>query len=356
LGPQGEKKIEHVLFRSRDITIGADSIKRNNGAFLETVYPLKTGSTQWHLLGAGSLGCLFAASLQRAGVALELIVRDAAALHQLRANNGIALTRTQGPLDNKSPVGESVTVAIAASTTNSIQTAITHLLICTKAQQTLDAIAAIKSSIVPDAIIVLLQNGMGVRELLQRELPHATIFHALSTEGAFRTARFAVTHAGHGETLIGSNDAEQQTLAQHIVQSLQCELPIIFAHDIELRLWLKLAVNSVINPLTALHRCRNGELTQIINIEKKITLLCAELAQVARAEHIELNTMQMHNEVYRVIHTTANNKSSMLQDIEAGRASEIDFINGYIVQRAHRHGLSCPHHKQLLHAVRALQP
>lgn len=307
-----------------------------NAQFLEK-------SSQWHLLGAGSLGCLFAAYLQHAGVALEIIVRDAATLQTLNENGGITLTEDT----------EHSTIAIAATIPHTLDAPITQLLICTKAQQTLAAIDSVKHRLATDSLIILLQNGMGVRELLQQQFPHATILHALSTEGAFRTARFHVTHAGHGETVIGAIEAQQQILAKKTVNALQCKLPIVFVPDIERRLWLKLAVNSVINPLTALHRCRNGELLKLDDIDSTIENLYAELALVTQIENIDVDVKEMRDEVYRVIHATAQNKSSMLQDIEAGRASEIDFINGFIVQRAHAHGLECEQHEHLLAMIHA---
>ena len=307
---------------------------------------MDSAQTRWHVLGAGSLGCLFAACLQRAGIVTELILRDRITLEKLQANGGIALTRD----DNR------VTVAVRAVTLATLGAPIRQLLMCTKAHQTREAIGAIKAKLAADAIVVLLQNGMGVREQLERELPQATILHALSTEGAFRTARFDVTHAGFGETVIGSTAPHRQHIARQAAQALQCELPIAYAPDIERRLWLKLAVNSVINPLTALHRCRNGELLQLNGIDQLVAALCEELTRVAQADHVIVDASPIRNEILRVMHTTAQNKSSMLQDIEAGRTTEIDFINGFIVERAHAHGISCPHHEQMLAAVRALQP
>lgn len=310
-----------------------------------------TPQPRWHLLGAGSLGCLFAAYMQRAGIAVEFIVRDCDTAQMLQADGGITLTR-----------GDSQTkIDISACAPADVSKPIERLLVCTKAHQTLEAITPIKSKLAANAAIVLMQNGMGVRELLERELlefelPDITILHGLSTEGAFRTARFHVTHAGHGETVIGAINPAQQKIAEHIVQSLQCERPIILAVDIERRLWLKLAVNSVINPLTALHRCRNGELLKREDIDNIVTQLCDELASIASAEHIDLTASQMRDEIYRVMHLTAHNKSSMLQDVEAMRRTEIDFINGFIVERAQTHRLPCPQHKHLLHAIRALHP
>lgn len=287
---------------------------------------------------------------------LDLIVRDEDTLRAFDNNGGITLSCAE-----KSSGCKSTTIAIDASIPQSLQSPIQRLLVCTKAQHTLDAIATIASKLAPDAIVILLQNGMGVRELLQRELLRdelagVTVLHALSTEGAFRTERFHVTHAGFGETAIGSVDPAQQKIVQRVVQSLQCERPIVSVDDIEYRLWLKLAVNSVINPLTALNRCRNGELLQQENIDATVSQLCEELTPIAHAERIDISAEKMRDEVYRVIRATALNKSSMLQDIEAGRTSEIDFINGFIVRRAKKHKLPCALHERLLNAVLALHP
>lgn len=306
---------------------------------------MNSENSPWYLLGAGSLGCLFAAYLKRAGTSLTVIVREdltAQTLHR----DGITLTR-----DNTRS-----TIKVAACTPQHLSKPVERLLICTKAQQTLDAIASIKSKLSRDVVIVLMQNGMGVRERLRHELPSATILHGLSTEGAFRTARFHVTHAGDGETVIGAIDPHQNPTAEKIVRSLHCERSIAAVDDIEYRLWLKLAVNSVINPLTALHRCRNGELLEQENFEAELSQLCEELARVTFAENLNISAMQMRDEVYRVIRVTAQNKSSMLQDIEAGRSSEIDFINGFIVERARVRNLPCTAHARLLQAIRALHP
>ena len=299
----------------------------------------------WHLLGLGAIGCLYAACLRGAGVAVQAIVRDAAALRELHANGGITLRR-----------GDKVaTTALDATTPATIAEPIAQLLICTKAQQTLPAVAAIKHRLAAQPLLILLQNGMGVRELLQREIPDAIMLHAISTEGAFRTARFAVTHAGRGTTLIGAIDAAQQRYAETAALQLRGELPFEPVSDIERRLWLKLGVNSVINPLSAIHRCLNGELQQLENIDDTVTRACDELAALARAESVAITAQQFRDAAYRVMRDTARNRSSMLQDIEARRATEIDFISGFIVRRARDHSLDCPQHAHFLAAVHALE-
>jgi 2-dehydropantoate 2-reductase len=302
----------------------------------------------WHILGAGAIGGLFAAELHRAGIAVQLILRDETRLAQWRERGGIALRDT--------PTAPATVVDVAAVTAAGLTAPISRLLICTKAHQTAAAIAAIRHALAPQPLLVLLQNGMGVRELLQAQLPRARFLHAISTEGAYRPAPFEVVHAGRGETLIGAAATADQALAEQVATEFhRCALRTRAVADIEARLWLKLVVNSVINPLTALHGCRNGELLQLADIHRRVAALCEEAAAVARADGRLLAAPQLEQTVFEVIATTAANRSSMLQDSERRQATEIDFINGYIVGLAARYGIDCPQQQALLRDIKRLE-
>jgi 2-dehydropantoate 2-reductase len=300
----------------------------------------------WQVLGAGSIGCLFAGALQRAGVPARLVLRDAASLAEWQqAGSTIVLQR--GAAQWRIELPAVVPAALAT------EPPLRRLLVCTKAQQTLAAVQALGNAVDPAALVVLLQNGMGVREQLQALLPRATILHALSTEGAYRTGRFRVVHAGQGETLIGHPG--QHAAARAAAAALQCELRIAAVDDIERRLWLKLAINSVINPLTALHACRNGEVLELPGIDELLPALCAEASAVANAEGQSFDAAQVAASVRDVCRVTAANRSSMLQDIAARRPTEIDFINGHILRTAQRHGIDCPRQAALYAQLKALE-
>jgi 2-dehydropantoate 2-reductase len=300
----------------------------------------------WHVLGAGSIGCLFGAYLRRADHDVRLILRDPASLAQLRESGGILLER------NGVQTAQQKIVAIDAVIASAVTQSISHLLICTKAPQTLAALNSIKAHLCANPTIILLQNGMGVRDLVLNVLPHAIVLPAITTHGAYQQHRFHVIHAGIGEAVLGAIDPHEQQHAEHVVAALQSELPIDCVGDIARRLWLKLAINSVINPLTALHQCRNGELIKIPAIENIIAQLCTEFVEVARAENQLFETPAVQDEVMRVIRDTAANRSSMLQDIQARRRTEIDFINGFIVKRALQHGIACSEHAALFDAIK----
>ena len=299
-------------------------------------------TTPWYILGAGSIGCLFAAHLHRAGVPVTLLLRDAATAAQWRECGGIEL---HSGIDN-------ARIAPPALTPAQLTAPVHRVLICTKAHQTQSAVAALRHALAADATLVLLQNGMGVREVLQAALPAAKFLHALTTEGVYQRDRFQLIHAGRGSTAIGAIESGSAALTEQIAASLRCALDIVAVSDIGARLWLKLAINSVINPLTALHECRNGELLQLPGIATQVAALCAELSAVAGASGQPLPAQTLESAVFDVMRSTAANRSSMLRDIELRRRTEIDFISGYVVALARATGTACAHHSALLQAIK----
>ena len=298
----------------------------------------------WFVLGAGSIGCLFAAHMQRNGVPVTLLLRDQSQCDLLQGAGGITLET-----DARRALAPVPCLAANALAHDCV---ITQLLVCTKAHQTRAAIAAIRANIAADATLVLLQNGMGVREELLEQLPCAEILHGLSTEGAWRRERFHVVHAGRGETLLGGGNLMQ---AKTVWSELHaCGLDMRVVDDIAERLWTKLAINCVINPLTALHRCRNGELLNLANINEHTRDICDELATIADTQGVTLNSGQLQQRVLAVMQSTASNQSSMLQDVLRGQATEIDYLNGYVVKLAESLHLSARANRELLVAIKNL--
>lgn len=302
-------------------------------------------ASPWFVLGAGSIGCLFAAYLSRAGHAVTLILRDNDAVEALRRAGGIGL---------QLPNGTQQTADCAAISLDELDGAksipISRVLVCTKAHQTQDAITALRPGLDDKPLLVLLQNGMGVRERIQPLLPAATIAQAITTEGAWRHSAFEVVHAGLGQTLVGNSGtaAGDETVAA----SLRCALEIQTDATLAKRQWLKLAVNCVINPLTALLECRNGELLNRPDIPLQVQHLCLELHAVAAACGQELPLGQLRQTVFDVMRSTAANQSSMWQDLQRRRLTEIDFINGYVVRQGKTHAIACPTHEAMLQAIK----
>lgn len=280
----------------------------------------------WHILGAGSLGGLWAARLARAGLPVRLILRDQASLARYHAVGGLTLVE-----DGAARLHE-----IAAETVQG-EAPIQRLLLACKAYDAQAAVADLAPRLAPGAELVLLQNGLGSQQAVADSLPHTRCIFASSTEGAFRESDFRVVYAGRGHTWLGLPGATQAP--QWLDQLHAAGIAHQWTAAILGRLWRKLALNCAINPLTVLHDCRNGGLR---DWPQDVAALCAELTQLLRAAGQAEAADDLHEEVQRVIAATAANYSSMHQDVARGRRTEIDYLLGHACREAQALGLQLP--------------
>jgi len=117
------------------------------------------------------------------------------------------------------------------------------------------------------------------------------------------------------------------------------------------RLWEKLAVNAAINPVTALARVENGALRSG-GLADLARTAAAETAAVARADGVDLPTDRARAAVDAVVRETARNRSSMHRDVARERRTEIDAINGYVVDRAAARDTPVPVNRTLATLIR----
>ncbi|KAJ2437251.1 hypothetical protein IWW46_005411 [Coemansia sp. RSA 2440] len=139
---------------------------------------------------------------------------------------------------------------------------------------------------------------------------------------------------------------------------LSLDVAVVNWSELHVQLLLKLAANAVINPATALAGCHNGLMSShdMSTMSGFMTLACAEIAAIyARAHphlHEELSAHAIEEYVTRIVQVTAQNRSSMLQDVASGRPTEVDWINGHLVRLAHQHGVSAPINTALLALIK----
>jgi 2-dehydropantoate 2-reductase len=287
----------------------------------------------WHILGAGSLGSLWATRLARVKLPVRLILRDSSRLRSYQQAGGLTLIEQ----------GQPQRYPIAAQTADNPEP-IKRLLLACKAYDAPDAVAQLAPRLAVGAEILLLQNGLGSQDEVARVAPQARCIFASSTEGAFRQADFHVVFAGHGHTWLGDPHNLQPPI--WLAELQQAGIAHDWSLDILSRLWRKLALNCAINPLTVLHDCRNGGLREH---PAEITNLCNELAELLHSCGQSTAAHDLHDEVLRVIQATAANYSSMHQDVSQGRRTEIAYLLGYACKAAQRHQRGLPH-LQALHS------
>ena len=284
----------------------------------------------WTIVGQGAIGLLAASRLQLANYPVRLWLKQGLSVDTQHLNQQLQFHQATGKLD--------------------------AVLIPVKSYAVVDAVHSLLPHLSPDAQLVLSHNGMGtIEQVLPLLQPRQGLWFLTTTHGALKQGS-TIMHTGSGESVMAPLNTAAQTQAVQVFQAMDCALgPLTLAADITPFLWQKLAINAAINPLTALYNCRNGELAQA-EFQLIITAVLEEVCQVADAAGVTLTLPKLKHKVQQVIGNTAQNYSSMQQDVAHQRRTEIDAINGFVVQQAQRYGIAVPHNNSLLQQVRQLQP
>lgn len=293
---------------------------------------------QWTLLGCGALGGVFASLLTQSGQPTRVLLRDH---HQSTLHPGIDFTSLEG---------HTQLLAIErgfVSKPGQIQ----RLLVMTKANQVIVALTPLVGKLAAGVPIVLLHNGMGIAEQVVALFPHNPVIAGVTSHGAMKSGHFVFRHTGKGETWLGPvNEAARAHAA------LADELALALGQagwdeQIRTRQWQKLAINCAINPLTALHKLKNGELAGP-RFADTLQQVCVEVADVICAEGIPTTAEELLRRVMTVVELTADNNSSMHQDMEQKRETEIDAITGFLLASAAKHGIAVPVNQGLYQAIK----
>lgn len=185
------------------------------------------------------------------------------------------------------------------------------------------------------ASVLSLQNGMGNEQRLANAL-ECPVLAGTCTYGARLLEPGVVECTGRGTVALGAWDGGQSTTADRVGDAFdQTDIDATVSTGMPRRLWTKLAINAGINAATALARVPNGVLVDG-PAASVLRDAARETARVARAHGVDLSPEDVVERTVAVAESTARNDSSMVQDIEAGARTEIDAINGYVVENAER--------------------
>lgn len=228
------------------------------------------------------------------------------------------------------------------------------VLIPVKAFDTVTAVQQLLPYLSSNAQLVLCHNGMGTLErVLPLLLPGQGLWFASTTQGAYKPSPRHVRHTGFGETMLGACNAAAKSSTAPIASELNTALgPLQQVPDITPYLWKKLAINCVINPLTALLQVRNGELLKA-EYQPKISQLLSEFVLVAQACGQQFSLDELQQLIEKVQQTTAQNFSSMQQDVANQRRTELNAITGFLLQQAAANQIQLPAHQAIYQQLTA---
>jgi 2-dehydropantoate 2-reductase len=292
------------------------------------------------VVGSGALGCLWASYLaptHRVHL-VDARTRDSGRI----VVNRRCLFEPPGPearaieLERRHPAALSEPIQCA--------------LICTKSYHAVAAVSALAPFLAPGATLYLFQNGLGSQHALMQQFSALRLCAAVTTEGAYLDAPGRVVHAGRGVTQLGWLQACPEPCPMLPTTALTQQV----VPDIHAVLWRKLAINCAINPFTALHRCRNGEVPDTPTFKALWPSLRSELHALLALHRVHVTVSEIDSMIHQVIRATAGNYSSMCQDAQRRRRTEIDDINGFAWRQLQQAELPHAANHQLWERVHAL--
>ena len=295
------------------------------------------------IVGPGALGSVIGAILARRGHHVTLLGRQSPHLQTLR-EQGLRL---------EAPDGSSDRVTIAATHDPTVASQAETVIVLVKAGDTVPAMVAIRPYVRADQIILTLQNGIGNAEKIRSALGTGPrVLVGVTSQAATRLGPGAVRHAGEGPTLIGALDQRDSAAAAELAKVFaQAGMPAASVPNIEHWIWRKLAINAAINGLTALGGFANGTIASDASLLDAAEVIAEEGARVARARGIELGGMR--RTIFETAVSTANNRSSMLQDLDAQRPTEVDAIHGAVLTAGEETGIATPATQVIAALIRA---
>ncbi len=308
-------------------------------------------NTPWLVIGAGAIGLFWACKLQTLGYKVHLVYRSENPGKKITLESFTDESGNQQSTTSKHKIKSFTAQEL---TERESTEKYDKVMICTKSFDLKDAYLQVASQITEDADIACLCNGIGAQAELQYTLLETqTLWAGTTSEGILKVDINHIKHTGLGDTYFG----------QWIETTPAKAFPLdnLTVTNIHQRVIEKLAVNAVINPITALFNIHNGD---ILNEEYK-SLLAASFIELAsvflhpKFSYIEqskhLTADNIKNRINTIAQLTRLNRSSMYEDLKLQRQTENDFISGFLlknspidlpIQQLLHDGIAFPEHRE----------
>ncbi len=287
------------------------------------------------IVGPGAMGTFLAGTLNRENDVLLLgrqmgLVEDIKISGNTDIKTGVRYTDDAGELRDKELV-----------------------ILCTKSYDTRQAMEEISPHLNEAAYVLSLQNGLKNEEIVSEFVSKNRVIGGITSHGFLYVEPGKVVHTGKGKTVIGVYPKGMNEHLENIQRILNhAGLDVELTDNIQGHIWKKVIINSGINPITALTGLKNGEILERSYIKNLLTMICRESMAIARTE-VALPGGDPVKEAEQVAASTAENRSSMLQDVEHERRTEIDCINGAVIEVGKKNGVETHYNKIFYELVKA---
>jgi 2-dehydropantoate 2-reductase len=284
--------------------------------------------------GTGSLGAVWASHLFSNGHDVRILGTPGRSLDAVR-QQGLTVT---------DPAGHRRRFSIPATAESAEIGPCDLVVVLTKAMQTAAAARSLPPLLGDDALVLTLQNGWGVAEILAEWVPADRLLLGVTYHGARSDAPGEIVHTATGFTAIGPYlDRESlDRLIEIAAMMTTAGIPAEISAEIRTEVWKKLTLNSSGSAVAGLTRLAAGQIAASSELLAVCEQLAAEAVSVGQALGFDVELAERIATIRAAYTHLGISKASMLQDIEARRPTEIDWMNGAVAREGDRLGIPTP--------------
>jgi 2-dehydropantoate 2-reductase len=299
------------------------------------------------ILGAGAMGSVFASYLAESKD--EVILIDVA--------KPVVDSISSRGLIIRDKAGNEKTFRIAATAEPSNVGAVDLLIVFVKCYHTEAAVRSALPLLGDNSIVLSLQNGWGNASRIGNLVGPEKVLVGVSYHSATALGPGHVLHGGQGPTYLGELDGSVSERAEKVARFLASGgIEVETSTEVVKDIWSKLALNVATLPSSVLARLTADRLLSSPDMQEFMQNLLREVIAVANAQNIHLNFDERWGAIVRLLKQLApNTKGSMFQDIEQRRPTEIDVINGAIVEAGQSLKISTPYNRAVVSLIKALE-
>ena len=294
------------------------------------------------ILGGGAVGCIFGGLLSNSGHNVQIINRSLKTVDSIKTN-GLHLD-LNGKKINCFPKAGQPGDAMTARV----------VMVFTKTYQTKDALLGILPKMSSKTTYFSLQNGLGNGKVLSDITYSNSIFHGVTMLPATLLKAGHVKSKGVNTTWFGSYKSAEHNIAHSILHDLiKCDFDVRLVENPNVHIWQKACFNIALNAISALINGSPGLVRDFPGVKSIVYELAAEAIEVATQDGIKIETKTVYEMIDFVCTNHRYHKPSMLQDIQLERATEIESLNGFIVQRAKQLNIKAPTNQMITELIKA---
>ena len=276
------------------------------------------------VIGGGAVGGVIAYYLYRSGVRfIPVYYSSLESIREIEENHGLLV------IDK--PRGQEVLVPITPRSASNPIDKCHFVFNAVKAYHVDESLLLARKILDPGGVLLMLQNGFGSLEKAEEFIIHGKVAAGVVYYGAERVSRSRILYHGGGVVIAGSRKTPCPELFELATLFRIGGLDFRLTNNIDFYRWLKLALNAVVNSITAITMARNKIVLEP-EAQWIAKMIVREVVEAARVHGYEFSEERLLEYINRNVEAVAENSSSMLQDLTRGSITEVDYINGYVVR------------------------